>query len=139
MQPAGCHQASTIRNLEVAMLERPITRTITLQATPKEVWTALTDPARLSEWFGVRAEIDPRRGGAVRFAADGGTERRGIVETFEAPHRLVFRWRAVRLVAGGVETGDVSTVEFVLRSENGGTTLVVTESPGVLAASGAAP
>ncbi|HEY7399633.1 MAG TPA: SRPBCC domain-containing protein [Actinomycetota bacterium] len=120
------------------MLEHPITRTITLRATPEEVWAALTDMNRLSEWFGVRAEIDPRRGGAVRFVEDGGTERRGLVEAFEPPHRLAFRWRAVRLVARGVETGDASTVEFVLRREARGTTLVVTESPGILAASGAA-
>jgi uncharacterized protein YndB with AHSA1/START domain len=121
------------------MFDRPITRTLELRASPEDVWAAITDPDRLSAWFGVRAEIDPRRGGAVRFASNGGGERRGIVEAFDAPHRLVFRWRRVRVVEGGVETGEASTVEFVLRPGANGTTLVVTESPGILAASGAEP
>lgn len=121
------------------MFDRPITRTLELRASPEDVWAALTDPDRLSAWFGVRADLDPRRGGAVRFASDDGSERRGLVEVFEPPHHLVFRWRRVRVVEGGVEAGEASTVEFVLRTGVNGTTLVVTESPGILAPSGAKP
>jgi uncharacterized protein YndB with AHSA1/START domain len=119
------------------MLERPVTRSIALRAAPEEVWAALTDAGRLSVWFGVQAEIEPRRGGAVRFATRDGGERRGVVEAADPPHRLVFRWRELQSALDGIAAGDASTVEFLLERDEDGTRLVVTESPGILTASGA--
>ena len=118
------------------MLDRPVTRTIALRAAPEEVWGALTEAGRLSEWFGVRAEIDPRPGGAVRFSARDGEERRGLVEVADPPHRLVFRWRELNGALVGIVAGDASTVEFLLEPDGDGTRLVVTESPGILTPSG---
>lgn len=120
------------------MADRPVTRSIALRAAPEEVWGALTDASRLSDWFGVQAEIDPRPGGAVRFANRDGGERRGLVEAAEPPHRLVFRWREIHGLVG-VVAGGASTVEFLLEPDGDGTKLVVTESPGILTASGADP
>ena len=119
------------------MLDRPVTRSIAIRAAPEEVWGALTDARRLSVWFGVEAEIDPRPGGAVRFSARDGGERRGLVETADPPHRLVFRWRELPGALVGVVVGNASTVEFLLEPDGNGTKLVVTELPGILSASGA--
>ncbi|HEV8564347.1 MAG TPA: SRPBCC domain-containing protein [Actinomycetota bacterium] len=119
------------------MLGQAVTRAIGLRAAPEEVWAALTDAERLSEWFGVRAEIDPRPGGAVRFGGPGRAERRGLVEAADPPHRLVFRWRELHGATDGIVAGDASTVEFLLERDGEHTRLVVTESPGVLTASGA--
>jgi uncharacterized protein YndB with AHSA1/START domain len=116
-------------------VERPTTRSIALRVPLDEVWGALTDPARLSEWFGVRAEIDPRPGGAVRFDGPGEAVRRGLVETADPPRRLVFRWRTLRGSPAELVAGRVSTVEFLLEPNGEGTNLVVTESPGILTAS----
>ncbi len=102
-----------------------------LQATPEQAWAALTDD--LSSWFGADGEIDPRPGGAVRFRWFDGSERRGLVETFDPPRRLAFRWREIRGAGVGLSIGDVSTVEFVLEPDAGATRLTVTESPGILA------
>ena len=120
-------------------MDESITREVTLAAAPEEVWAALTDPDRLSEWFGADAEIDPRAGGAVSFHGPEGTERRGLVELAEPASRLVFRWRELHRTRSGLVTGEASTVEFHLERDGDGTRLVVIESPGLFAASGAEP
>jgi uncharacterized protein YndB with AHSA1/START domain len=107
-----------------------VRRELTIAATPDEVWRALVDPASLSAWFGAIAELEPRRGGPVRFRFPEGTERRGIVEAAEPGRRLAFRWR--RVDAGAFAAGP-SVVCFELAAEGDGTRLVVTESPGILA------
>lgn len=122
------------------MLDQAVTRSIALRAAPKEVWAALTDTDRLSEWLGVRAEIDPRPGGTVRIAERDGGERRGLVEVADPPHRLAFRWRETgRRMMVGLVSSEASTVEFVLEPDGDGTRLMVRESPGILAPSGADP
>jgi len=95
------------------------------------VWGALVDPASLSAWFGATAELEPRRGGPVRFRLPDGTERRGIVEEADPARRLVFRWR--RVDAGALPGAGPSVVSFELSAEGDGTRLTVTESPGILA------
>ena len=59
----------------------------------EDVWSALTEPDRLSQWF-AKVEGDLRPGGTFRqhVEADGwyGT---GRIETCEAPHRLVVTTR----------------------------------------------
>jgi uncharacterized protein YndB with AHSA1/START domain len=121
------------------MPDQAVTRSIALRAAPQDVWAALTDANRLSEWFGVRAEIDPRPGGPVRIADREGGERRGLVEVADPPHRLVFRWRETGRVVAGLAPSEASTVEFLLEPDGEGTRLMVTESPGILAPSGADP
>lgn len=53
---------------------RHVERTVELEATPDEVWTALTDDARRAEWL------------------DDGTHRMGGVEESVENERLTFRW-----------------------------------------------
>jgi len=108
-------------------VSEPVVRSVELAASPPEVWDALTEASLLSGWFDAEAEVDARVGGSVRFRfADA--ELRGVVVACEPPRRLSFRWRDVRL------HGDASVVEFSLEELDGGTRLVVTESPGVVAA-----
>ena len=106
-------------------------RELAIAAVPADVWAALVDPTRVSAWFGAAVELEPRRGGAVRFRFPDGVERRGIVEEVQPGHRLVFRWR--RVDRSPVAGGDPSVVAFELSAEGEGTRLVVTESPGILA------
>jgi uncharacterized protein YndB with AHSA1/START domain len=62
-----------------------IEREITLPAPPTEVWDAL--PSLLGD----DVELAPEAGG--RLHADGPEgERVGVVEEFDAPHRLAFWW-----------------------------------------------
>jgi uncharacterized protein YndB with AHSA1/START domain len=71
-----------------------------LIATPEELFDAWTRPERLRQWWGpeglelVTCEVEPRRGGAIRFAVrgpDGAVHRShgGYLE-FDPPSRLCF-------------------------------------------------
>ena len=85
-----------------------------------KVWTAVTDPEHLRQWFPSPVEVDLRPGGAMRFTAfEGDAEDEsgatGTVDEVEAPRRLSFRW------------GD-DHLTFDLTSEDGGTTFALTHS-----------
>jgi uncharacterized protein YndB with AHSA1/START domain len=110
-----------------------VKRELTIAGPASAVWEALTDPEQLASWFGADVEIDLRAGGAVRFRWRDGTERRGLVEEMDPPHRLVFRWRTLRVSDGSLAAGEASTVAFELRPTAGGTRLVLTETPGLFA------
>jgi uncharacterized protein YndB with AHSA1/START domain len=112
----------------------PIVRVVTLDARLEDVWDALVDPARLGSWFGAEVELEARPGAPVAFRMPDGTVRRGVVEVVEAPRRLSFRWRGVAPGPEGVRVGDASRVTFELQpSDDAHTTIMVTESPGVVA------
>jgi uncharacterized protein YndB with AHSA1/START domain len=74
----------------------------TIRGAPDAVFSAWTDPERLAEWFGpgayrvIRAELDPRPGGAYRIVFDPGegapVTLTGEYVEVEPPHRLVFTW-----------------------------------------------
>ena len=54
----------------------------------EDLWTALTDPARLARWYG-QVEGDLRPGGQFRiYIEDAGIEATGRVEACEPPRRL---------------------------------------------------
>jgi len=63
---------------------------ITIEAPPEAVFENLVDPARVSEWCGAQAEVEPAVGGRYSF----GWERGGPVEILDldAPHRLAYTW-----------------------------------------------
>lgn len=96
-----------------------MTREIELEATPDEVWQALTDPEQLAGWLGTEAEIDQRPGEALSIETEDGP-REGWVEEYEPGRRLSIWWSA------GDE--DATRVQFDLEEAAGGTRLVVTET-----------
>jgi uncharacterized protein YndB with AHSA1/START domain len=69
-----------------------VTREIAVPTSPSATWAALTDPALVARWFGDRAEIDLRVGGAVCFHWPAGEVSRGVVITVDAPKVFAFRW-----------------------------------------------
>jgi uncharacterized protein YndB with AHSA1/START domain len=75
----------------VATAEPPIVTSVWIDATPDHVFPFFTDPARLTQWLGHTAELDPVPGG--RFAVDI-NERlvRGSYLEVQPPHRVVFSW-----------------------------------------------
>jgi len=87
------------------------------EAGAGDVWSALTDPARLARWYG-EVEGDFRVGGEYRahlFAS--GWEGAGRIEACEARRRLV--------VTGAEPGDDDGTVtEVTLAADNGQTVLV---------------
>ena len=69
-----------------------IEREIVVPESPAEVWEALTEPARLEEWFATEVELDARPGGSGVFRWGDGEEQRATVREVEPEERLVFDW-----------------------------------------------
>lgn len=82
-----------------------------------EVWSALTEPARLAVWYG-EVEGELRLGGEYRarlFAS--GWEGTGRIEGCEPPNRLL-------VVTKHAEASDEQVVEITLAADDGSTVLV---------------
>src|SRR4051794_7945780 len=60
--------------------------------TPEEVWEALTEPARLEEWFATEVELDPQPGGEGVFRWGDGDERHAVVREVVEEERIVLDW-----------------------------------------------
>jgi len=97
-----------------------VERETQVEATPEEVWEALTDDDRLSEWLAPDVELDPTEGGEIA-VRDGDDERTGTVETVEELERLTFTWTR----PGEGE----SFVEFTIEPLPAGTRVRVVETP----------
>ena len=99
---------------------RWVERETMVEASPEEVWEALTDEDRLEEWMAPEVELDPTEGGEIT-VRDGNDHRSGTVETLEEPERFAFTWSR----PGEGE----SFVEFTIEPLPGGTRVRVVETP----------
>src|SRR5262249_9002721 len=116
------HATMRLQNEAIPQVERETL----VEASPGEVWEALTDEDRLREWMAPDVELDPAEGGDVVFR-DGDDEREGTVETLVEEERFAFTWSRP-----GQEE---SLVEFTIEEIPAGTRVRVTETPiGPLAA-----
>src|SRR6266540_5772994 len=97
-----------------------VERDTLVEATPEEVWEALTDEDRLEEWMAPEVELDPVEGGEIA-VRDGEDHRTGTVETFEESERFAFTWSR----PGEGE----SFVEFTIEALPGGSRVTVVETP----------
>jgi uncharacterized protein YndB with AHSA1/START domain len=97
-----------------------VERETLIEASPGEVWEAITDEDRLEEWIAPEVELDPVEGGDATFRYEDG-ERTGTVETVEEEERFAFTW-------GRPGEGE-SLVEFTIEPLPFGTRLTVVETP----------
>jgi uncharacterized protein YndB with AHSA1/START domain len=97
-----------------------VERDTLVEASPEEVWEALTDEDRLEEWLAPEVELDPTEGGEIA-VRDGEDERAGTVETVEENERFAFTWSR----PGEGE----SFVEFTIEALPGGSRVTVVETP----------
>src|SRR3954451_8056700 len=97
-----------------------VERETLVEASPAEVWEALTDKDRLEEWLAPDVELDPVEGGEIT-VRDGDAERYGTVETVEEAERFAFTWSR----PGEGE----SFVEFTIEALPGGSRVTVVETP----------
>lgn len=75
-----------------------IERELDLEATPEEVWRAITEPAWLTLWLAEEISLELSPGGEASFVVDG-ESRTGWVEEISPPGegiagRLAFWWQA---------------------------------------------
>jgi uncharacterized protein YndB with AHSA1/START domain len=102
-----------------------IERSVELAHSPAKVWAALTSAEGLSEWFGDKATIDLRPGGAAQMTFGSGLIVDMRVERVEEPSVFGFTWRLPDLPEDDPRR---TYVEFTLEPVGTGTRLRVVES-----------
>ena len=102
-----------------------IERTIELTHPPGDVWAAITTSEGLSAWFGDRATIDLRPGGAASMTFGDGPTVEMRVERVEEPRVFGFTWRLHELSDDDPRR---TYVEFTLERVGAGTRLQVVET-----------
>ena len=97
------------------MAVKNLRQSVTIRASPHDVYTTLVDPKEHAKFSGGSARMVAKPGG--RFAHyDGSLE--GIVVDLEKDRRIVLAWRST-----GWPKGHFSIAEFVLTQVAGGTRL----------------
>ena len=111
--------------------EEPIRLERLLSAPVEDVFDAMTDPARMADWFspigGAEVEADPVIGGRLHVVMVGGDvriEHDGEFLDVRRPTRLAFTWRSRY-------TDDRATVVTVELSDEDGKTRLVLEHDGL--------
>jgi uncharacterized protein YndB with AHSA1/START domain len=102
-----------------------IERSVELAQPPAKVWAALTTPEGLSAWFGDKATIDLRPGGAAQMTFRSGLTVDMRVERVDEPAVLGFTWRLPDLPEDDPRR---TYVEFTLEAVGAGTRLRVVET-----------
>jgi uncharacterized protein YndB with AHSA1/START domain len=102
-----------------------IERTVEVAQPPARVWAALTTADGLSAWFGQKAAIELRPGGAMTMSWDDGATADMRVERVQEPEVFGFTWKVI-----GMPEDDPrrTYVEFTLEPLGQGTRLTVVET-----------
>ncbi len=100
---------------QTLLIGRTLEKELFIKASPQRVFQALTTQEELERWFLVKAEVDLRPGGAIRFEWGPGMVEVGKVLVCEPPHRLSYTWEA--------QEPSPTTITFELTGENDGTRL----------------
>jgi uncharacterized protein YndB with AHSA1/START domain len=105
---------------------RTITITIDVNASPEDVWRALTDAAELVRWFPLQARVTPGPDGSMRWSWDDTWSTDMSIETWTPPHRPVLVEERPAFDADGKPVlgsrAARMTMEFTLEAHGGGTT-----------------
>ncbi len=108
-----------------------VTRTIRIAASVDKVWSAVTDPAHISQWFGVTVLDGSGLGatGTMTFADYGAVPLR--VEAIDAPRMVAYRWGnddAALKRPDVVDEATTTVFTFTLEPIADGTQLTVVET-----------
>jgi uncharacterized protein YndB with AHSA1/START domain len=119
------------RRGQIMMVQDKVERAVTIAAPVERVWSVITEPRHVAEWFGFEGkpvELDELRPGG-RMAVDHGeygVHRLRIV-TVDEPRLFSWRWAPHEGDTDPVE-GNSTLVEFSLTPEGDGTLLRVVET-----------
>jgi uncharacterized protein YndB with AHSA1/START domain len=101
--------------LERTKTEYRLEKSIELNASPDQVWNALTNPTELVKWFPLEARLTPGLGGRYFISWGAAWEGEGEIIAWEPGNRL--GWK-----------NPMGTVEFVIESRAGKTVLRLVQS-----------
>jgi uncharacterized protein YndB with AHSA1/START domain len=93
-----------------------ITNEIEVDATPEEVWEAITTGPGIDSWFMGKNEVEPREGGTARTTVSGFTME-STVTAWDPPRRFATR-------GSEGEDGSLHAFEFIIEGREGGSTVV---------------
>lgn len=92
-----------------------------IAASPETVFEFFTDPDKIVQWMGRKAELDARPGGAFRCDINGRDVASGEYVVVDPPRRAVFTWGWE--AEGSLTAPGSSTVEVLLEPDGDGTRL----------------
>jgi uncharacterized protein YndB with AHSA1/START domain len=110
---------------------RNFSMSIDIDATPEEVWRALTDAGELMRWFPLQARVSPGKGGSVFWGWDEQWAWESQIDAWEPPRRLrLVENRTAFDVNGEPLPGppEQLAMEFTLETHAGKTTLRIVHS-----------
>jgi uncharacterized protein YndB with AHSA1/START domain len=102
-----------------------VRKDIEVEATPEEVWEAITTGPGLDAWFMGRNEVEPGEGGKVRMTLPAWTLE-STITVWDPPKRLVTE-------TGKDEDGGLMVFEYLIEGRAGGSTVLRFVHSGFLA------
>ncbi len=113
-----------------------VDQSVDIEASPDDVWHALTDPAELALWLDADVTLDLEPGAAGRVVDADGTVRQVLVTEVEPGYRLTWHWwqdggefSSVEITAIPVGDGTRVRVRETLTSDGGGVQVSATAGP----------
>ena len=108
-----------------------VRRTIRIAASIDKVWSAVTDPSHISQWFGVTVLDGSGAGatGTMTFPDYGAVPLR--VEAIDEPHSVTYRWGnddAADSRPDEIDEATTTVFTFTLEPAGTGTQLTVVET-----------
>ena len=103
-----------------------VEREIVVAAPVQRVWDVLTEPQHIGQWFGSRAELEPRVGGDGVLEFEGHGAFKISVVRFDPTSHFSYRW--ANKIGTEAVPGLSTLVEFTLEPAGDGTKLRVVES-----------
>jgi uncharacterized protein YndB with AHSA1/START domain len=77
---------------EQSETEGVVEHEVRVAASPDSVFEYFTDPAKMVQWMGTEATLDPRPGGVCRINPSGQATMLGEFVEVDRPRRIVFTW-----------------------------------------------
>lgn len=98
-----------------------VEREVRIAAGPATVFEFFTDPDKMIQWKGRKAELDPRPGGIYRVDINDRAVARGEYVEVDPPRRVVFTWGWESEGEGHAVPPGSSRVEISLEPDGEGT------------------
>jgi len=108
-----------------------VRRTIRIAAPLEKVWSAITDPAHISQWFGTTVLEGSGAGATGTMTFDGYGAVPIRVEAVDEPHSITYRWGnddAAEARPGAIDESTTTVFTFTLEPTDDGTQLSVVET-----------
>lgn len=108
-----------------------VRRTISIAAPIEKVWSAVTEPAHISRWFGTAAFEGSARGALGTLTWEGRDPIQVRIEAIDEPRMVSYRWAnddASGVVPDAIDDDHSTVFTFTLEPTPDGTQLTVVET-----------